>query len=271
MSSASVLIKLSEAHPLVIGAYRLGIASLILLAASTPTLGSVSAEVRRQVKVLFFSGVSLALHFATWITSLKYTSVAISVVLTDSAPIFSVLFAWVILGELPTSKEILGVVLGMMGALVIGCRSLSMSHFDFTGAVLALAGAVFLSAYLVAGRSARRSLPVIPYAALVYGISAVILAVAALAAGQRLLGYPTREYLIFAALALGPSCVAHTSYNYSLKYLKAHAVALAILGEPVGATLLAWIFLGEVPALEVAIGGALVLIGSALAASAEVG
>ena len=93
VSSASVLIKLSEAHPLVIGAHRLGIASLILLAASTPTLGSVSADVRRQVKVLFLSGVSQALHFATWITSLKYTSVAISVVLTDSAPIFSVLFA----------------------------------------------------------------------------------------------------------------------------------------------------------------------------------
>ncbi len=141
MSSASVLIKLSAAPPLVIGAHRLGIASLILLAASTHTFRSTtSAEVKKRVKVLFLSGISLALHFATWITSLKYTSVAISVVLTDSAPIFSVLLAWMILGELPTSKEMLGVALGMAGALVIGFRSLSMSSFDFTGAVLALAG-----------------------------------------------------------------------------------------------------------------------------------
>ncbi|HDM92671.1 MAG TPA: EamA family transporter, partial [Candidatus Korarchaeota archaeon] len=142
VSLASILIKLSAAPPLVIGANRLGIASLTLLLISAPTLKSIAAELRHQATVLTLSGVSLAVHFGTWITSLEYTSVAASVVLTDSAPIFSVLLAWIALGELPTRRESLGVALGVAGASIIGYGSLSLSHTEFKGALLALAGAV---------------------------------------------------------------------------------------------------------------------------------
>ncbi len=265
VSSASVLIKLSNAPAMVIAANRLLIAAAIMSLVSLPSLLRSMEVVKGLLPQLTASGAALAVHFATWVTSLKYTSVAVSVVLVDSAPMFAAVLGWALLGDRMTIREAVGIALGMLGAAAIVGEAWALTERDLVGAILALAGAVALAFYLVAGRALRRSLGTLPYAASVYGVSGLALAAGALSMGSPLAGYPAREYAIFLALALGPSCVGHTLYNYALKYVKAHVVSLAILMEPIGATVLAWIVLGEVPSLRVMIGGAVLLAGVALA------
>ncbi len=265
VSSASVLIKLSEAPALAIAANRLLIAAAVMLVASAPSLGPSLGDMRRLAFPLLASGAALAVHFAAWVTSLKYTSVAVSIVLVDSAPMFAAVLGWSLLGDRLTAREAVGIGLGILGAAAIVGEARRLTQRDLIGAAMALAGAVALAVYLVAGRSVRRSLGTLPYAASVYAVSGLALGGAAALAGQPLAGYPAREYAIFLALALGPSCVGHTLYNYALRYVKAHVVSLAILMEPVGATLMAWAVLGEVPSLRVVAGGALLLTGVAMA------
>ncbi len=265
VSSASVLIKLSEAPAMVIAANRLLIAAAIMSLISLPSLARSLEVLRRLFLPLAASGAALAIHFATWVTSLKYTSVAVSVVLVDSAPMFAAVLGWTLLRDRLTVREAVGIALGILGAAAIVGEARALTEKDLIGAVLALAGAVALAFYLVAGRVLRRSLSTLPYAASVYAVSGLTLAAGAVSMGHPFSGYPMREYAIFLALALGPSCVGHTLYNYALKYVKAHVVSLAILMEPIGATLLAWIVLGEVPSLRVVIGGAVLLAGVALA------
>jgi len=157
--------------------------------------------------------------------------------------------------------------MGVVGALlVVGGPSHGGS---LLGAILALIGSIALSLYLISGRRLRRGIDTFPYAASVYGIAALALLIAAFASNSPLTGYDRRDFLIFLALALGPSCLGHTSYNYALKHLKAHGVSVAILGEPVGATLLAWIFLKEKPNIGVILGGPLIIIGSILTLKQE--
>ncbi len=265
VSSASVLIKLSNAPAMVIAANRLLIAAAIMSLVSLPSLLRSVEVVEGLLPHLAASGIALAVHFATWVTSLKYTSVAVSVVLVDSAPMFAAVLGWALLGDRITLREAVGIALGMLGAAAIVGEAWTLTERDLLGATLALAGAVALALYLVAGRALRRSLDTLSYAASVYGVSGLALAAGALSIGSPLTGYPFREYAIFLALALGPSCVGHTLYNYALKYVKAHVVSLAILMEPIGATVLAWVVLGEVPSLRVVIGGAVLLAGVTLA------
>ncbi len=152
--------------------------------------------------------------------------------------------------------------MGVAGAIAVVGRPKTGS--SLLGITLALIGSIAFSIYLISGRYLRKFMDTIPYAASVYGTAFIFLLAAAMVKGIPLIGYGTREILIFLALALGPSCLAHTSYNYALKSLKAHAVSMAILGEPLGATMLAWILFKETPGIGVILGGLLIVTGSIL-------
>jgi drug/metabolite transporter (DMT)-like permease len=203
--------------------------------------------------------VALALHFATWIASLSHTSIAASVLLVNTAPIFAVLFAWLFLDERAPGAVLVAIPIASVGAALIAFGDHAGSPGSLFGNLLALAGAVTLAAYQVIGRGLRTALPLNAYVLAVWSTAAVCLAVMAAAFGVPLTGYGGRTWIAFVALALVPTIGGHGLANVSLRLLPAPTVGLFLLGEPVGASILAWLVFGEIPATWTLVGGAIVL------------
>ncbi|MDF1553568.1 MAG: DMT family transporter [Deferrisomatales bacterium] len=263
ISTAAVLIRLCDAPSLVIAAYRLGIASLVVVPVELVRTRGLPS--RRDLGWCVLSGLFLSAHFAAWISSLAYTSVASSVVLVTTNPLFVGLFSWWVLREPPGRRTAAGIALGMVGATAIGWGDFRGGAAPLLGDALALLGALAASAYLLTGRVARRRLATHTYVAWTYGCCALFLCAATVAAGLPLGPYPPETLGYLVLLALVPQLVGHTAINWSLAHLTAPTVSVAILGEVVGASLLAWWVLGEVPGLTTVAGGALICTGIVLA------
>ncbi|MGA2383651.1 MAG: DMT family transporter [Gemmatimonadales bacterium] len=274
MSWAAPLIRLSTAPPLAIAAWRLTFATLLLspvLAASRNQRLEWAKLGGPQRHIAALAGVFLALHFASWITSLRLTTVAASAVLVSLSPVFAWVFSRAFLGERPARRQAVGIVLAIIGAAVIALGDASRAgRGALLGDLLALAGAAFGGAYFVIGRRLRADLGLVAYITPVYGVAAAVLLVWATGLHQAFVAYPAKDWLIFAALAAGPMIVGHGGLNYALRYLPAYTVNVAALGEPVGATLIAWLLpaIAESPGLTAVAGGVLALGGIALALAA---
>lgn len=265
---AAVFIRLAEAPPLVIAAYRLSIAALVLApVAWIKARDELRGLDRRQVWLAVASGAFLALHFSLWIASLDFTSVASSVVLVTASPIFVAIASYLLFREKLTVRIIGGIAISVAGAIIIGYASWQIGVNSLLGSILSLGGALAVSGYMLIGRRLRQNTGLLSYIFLTYLSAAVFLMAAVLITGQKLQGYSGTTYLMFILLALVPQLVGHTSLNWALKYMPATIVTVAVLGEPVGATLLAWSILGEVPRLVEIIGGLLILAGIAVAFS----
>ncbi len=271
MSWAAPLIRLSAAPPLAIAAWRLGFATLLLLPAflASPRPRAEWARLGRPARrIAVVAGVALALHFASWITSLRLTSVAASAVLVSLSPVFAWGFSRVFLGERPAARQAVGIVLAIVGAAVIALGDARHAgRGALIGDLLALAGAVFGGAYFVIGRRLRAELGLVAYITPVYGVAAAVLLVWAAGRGEAFVGYAASDWLIFLTLAAGPMLVGHGGLNYALRYRPAYTVNVAALGEPVGATLIAWLLpaIAEAPGVPAVVGGVLALGGIALA------
>lgn len=270
ISFAAPLVRLSTAHPLAIAAWRLAFSLVIVAVALVATGGwrQWSRLDARGTAMALAGGVMLALHFWSWNSSIGLTSVAASVVLVNLQPaiVAGLSAAW--LHESPTARQRWGILLAIIGAIVIALPDVRGAagmggRRPLLGDMLAIVGAVTASLYYLAGRRLRQSLDLWPYVALVYGACLVTLLAAASMTGVQLGGQPPRELAIFAALALGPMLLGHTGMNWALRYLPAYVVILTVLGEPIGATLLAAVLPGirEVPSLLTLGGGSLVLAG----------
>jgi drug/metabolite transporter (DMT)-like permease len=207
--------------------------------------------------------VFLAGHFATWIASIGLTSVAASVVLVSTAPIFVAVLSALFLRERPGRRQWAGIVLAVAGAAWIGWGDFRGGADPLRGDLLALAGAVLVAAYYVIGRRLRARIDIWPFVGVVYGCAALTLLLALPLAGVPLAGYPPADWAVFAGLAAGPMLVGHTGQNWALRYLPAYVVNLSLLGEPVGATLIAWLLPGiaEAPPPAALAGGGLILCG----------
>jgi drug/metabolite transporter (DMT)-like permease len=214
--------------------------------------------------VLLISGATLAVHFATWVASLSYTSVAASVLLVNTAPLFAVGFSWAFLHERASPVVLLAIALALAGAGLIAFGDWTGSAGSLGGIVLALVGAVTLAAYHVIGRGLRESLPLNAYVFAVWAVAAATLLAFCLIGRVPLRGYPPKTWLLFLALALVPTLVGHGLVNRSLRVLPAPTVGLFLLGEPIGASALAWAVLGEVPGPWTLAGGSVVLLALAL-------
>lgn len=260
ISTASIFIKLCDAHPLVIASYRLGLASLILapIALRHRRYGTL---LRNRWKLLLLTGLFLALHFALWIASLQHTSVASSVVIVHMNPVFVGLGSYLFLREKATTLMILGILLSIMGAVVIGLSDLTTSIHSAWGDLLALGGALMTSGYLIAGRRLRQDLDLLSYIFPVYALASIVVILIGLVVGVSFFGYPLRTYVLFLMLAIIPQLIGHSTFNWSLKFFSASTVAVLILGEPVGSTLLAYWFLGETLNLWKVAGGTCILVG----------
>ncbi len=270
ISFAGPLVRLSHADPLAVAAWRLGF-SLIVIAIFLAVQGSWRQWARldrRAVAVGVGAGALLAIHFWAWNASISYTTVAASVVLVNTQPVVVAALSALWLREPPTRRQWVGIAIAMLGALIVALPDMLRSGTGgggraLLGDLLALLGAATAATYFVAGRRLRATLDLWPYVGLVYGACFVVLVLVGVSIRVPLAPQPAREVAIFAALALGPMLLGHTGLNYALRYLPAYVVNLTLLGEPVGATLLAAALPGihEVPGAATLIGGAIVLVG----------
>ena len=267
ISTAAPLIKLvSDVPPLVVAAYRLGLAALIFTPLSLIRLRTEHIPISvRDLWIVAGAGMCLALHFAAWIASLRYTSVASSVALVTMNPLLLAIAGYLIWNERLVRRQWLGIGLALLGGLCIGWNDFQQPRPAVVSAVygdiLAVCGAIMVSAYLLCGRFARARLSLSVYVGLVYGCAALVLITGCLLFQLPLFGYATQDYIILILLALIPQVLGHTILNWALAYMSPTLVALAILGEPIGAALLAWVFLNEPVVLLQGLGAVCLLTG----------
>lgn len=268
ISFAGPLVRLSNASPLTIAVWRLGFSLLIVAVFLVAT--SEWRDWRRiggrQFLLALSAGVCLALHFWAWNASIHLTTIAASVTLVNLQPAMVAAISAIALKERPTSKQILGIAIAMVGALIIAAPDFSRgneANAPLVGNLLAVSAALTAAIYYTIGRTLRRMLGIWAYVAIVYGAAFVALIAIALFRGVSLAPQPSRELAIFAALALGPMLLGHTGMNWALEFLPAYVVNLTVLGEPVGATLLGAIIpaIHQIPGVSTLVGGAIVLGG----------
>ncbi|MGA2515610.1 MAG: DMT family transporter [Thermodesulfobacteriota bacterium] len=244
ISTASIFIKLCDAPVLIIATYRLILASLMLSPFAYYKKTWRGWE-RNALGWLLLSGLLLSLHFALWITSLKYTSVASSVVLVTTHPIFVGVGGLLFLKERLALNLIIGIALSVLGSGLISYGDMALSREALMGDGLALLGAIAASGYLLVGRKVRKDQDLFSYIFPVYSMAGLILILFSLIFKEPFFGYSSSTYFYFFLLALVPQLIGHTTFNWALKYLPASMVAVAILGEPIGSTILAYFILGE--------------------------
>jgi drug/metabolite transporter (DMT)-like permease len=260
ISTASIFIKLCDAPALIIATYRMVLASLILMPFAYCQRTWRGWE-RNEWGWLLFSGLFLSLHFAFWIASLKYTSVASSVVLVSTHPIFVGVGGWLLLKERIGLNLIFGIALSVLGSGLISYGDLSLSKEAWIGDGFALLGAITASGYLLVGRKMRKDRNLISYIFPVYSTAGLILILLALIFQKPFFGFSISTYSYLFLLALVPQLIGHTTFNWALKYLRASMVAIISLGEPIGSTMLAYLILGEGLTISKVIGGISILAG----------
>ena len=244
ISTASIFTKLCDAPVLIIATYRMILASLMLMPFACYKKTWRGWE-RNEMGWFLLSGLFLSLHFAFWIASLKYTSVASSVVLVTTHPIFVGIGSWLFLKERIGMNLVLGIALSVLGSGLISYGDMSLSKEALMGDGFALLGAIAASGYLLVGRKMRKEQDLLSYIFPVYSTAGLILILLSLIFQKSYWGYSPSTYLFLFLLALVPQLIGHTTFNWALKYLPASMVAITILGEPLGSTILAYFILGE--------------------------
>ncbi len=273
------MIRLAQAE----GISSLGIAAWRLTLAAAILWPLVWSRNQAQIRALSsrdwfmggISGIFLALHFASWISSLAYTSVASSLALVSTNPVWIALVSWLLFRERLSGWLVLGIAAAAGGSALIFHSDAQLAATPATsnamlGNTLAVIGSITVCGYLLIGRKLRKTVSLVPYIWLVYSSAALVLMIMALAAGVSLTGYSTAGWLCLFALALGPQLLGHSAFNWALKHVSATFIAIAILGEPVGSALLAWLFFGETFAPLQLAGFCLLLAGIYLASRGEV-
>jgi drug/metabolite transporter (DMT)-like permease len=282
VSTSSIFVRFAQADApsLVIAALRLSWAALLLTpVAWTRHRAELTQLTRKEVMLGIASGIFLAAHFGTWISSLEYTTIASSVVFVSTGPLWVAILSPVLLNERLRGGAVIGLFVAILGGALIGlsdacswsrglqCPQLGqmMEGDAMWGNFLALIGAWTVSGYLIIGRKLRAKMSLIPYIFFVYGICGMALIVTMLLAGQSPFGYPARTYGWIFLLAVFPQLIGHSTYNWVLRYIPATLVAVVTLVEPIVSAILAYFILREAPSVGVLLGGLLILIGIFLA------
>jgi drug/metabolite transporter (DMT)-like permease len=280
VSSAAILIRIAQREgvsSMAIASWRLAFAALAL---APLVLTRYRAELQQVPRQDFFlggvAGVFLALHFASWISSLAYTSVASSTALVTTNPVWIALVSWLVFGERLGKWLMIGIAAAIAGSALIFLSdatqaTTSSNQNALIGNLLSVAGSMTVCGYLLLGRRLRRSVPLMPYVWVVYSCAAIVLLLTTVLAGLPLTGFSFTGWLCLAGLAIGPQLLGHTIFNWALKHVSATFIAIAILGEPIGSALLAWLIFGETFAFLQMAGFALLMAGIYLASRQELG
>jgi len=270
ISFGSIFARYADAPAIVKSAYRLGISALIVVPYATLFhRREYLAMSRREFGLCAVSGFFLALHFATWIASLDYTSIASSVILVNTIPIWIALFG-VITGAARMSRKMwFSVLVSFLGACIVGYKDVSFGETALKGNVLAIAGSWSCAAYILCGREVRKKLSLVPYIALCYGVAAVLLWSAVFAGGYSITGYSNVTWGAFIGSAVMSQILGHSSYNWALGCFSAGFVGIMLLGEPLVSVILAYFLFNEAPTTLKIVGGALLLYSIVIAAKEE--
>ena len=259
VSAAAIFIRLADAPAIAVAFWRCALGAALLL-----PLALVRRERfprGRDLWVGIASGVALGAHFGFWISSLDHTSVAASVVLVSTQPVFVAILAYLVFGERTSPLSFAGILAALVGTAVIAGDD-SVGPAALLGNALALAGAVTVAVYVLVGRYSRTGgIGVLPYSVVVYSAAALALLPVALVLDIRLWGYPGETWFWIWAITLGPQLMGHTVFNWALRYVEASIISGTILAEPVISALLAWLILAEKPGLPTILGGCVVLLG----------
>ncbi len=272
VAHGSIFVRLAvAASPLAIAAWRLTLATAIVLPIAWVRDASGFGEVDSRTPWLILgAGALLAAHFATWITSLDFTSISNSVVLVSTAPL------WVaVLGRLTRTLQLSrrmtwAVLLSVGGAIVIGWGSLSIGSSTLTGDLLALIGAACMGGYLLVAQHIQRTLRLAPYVTLVYGTTALLLWAAALGSGAQMRGFGATTWWALLGIAVVSQVIGHSGYNWSLRHLRPDFVAVTLLAEPIVASTLGLILFREAIPAHTLAGGGVILAAIAMAARAQI-
>lgn len=261
ISLAAIFIRYAEAPGVVVAAYRMLSASLVLLPFSIPALRQAQLT-RRTFFYSLIAGVCLAVHFAAWISSLSLTSVTASVSIVASQPLWVALFSWMFLGLAPSFLVLIGIMLAVVGGALISFGDFGSGSAPLVGNGLALMGAISAAAYYLLGRAAQHGgVSLNAYIGLAYGSAALVLAPLPWLLNMSYIDYSLETFMWIGLLALIPQLVGHTSVNYALNYLPPAVVATAVLLEPVGASVFALILFRELPSGTVVLGALILLMG----------
>ncbi len=266
IASSAVLVEVAAASAVALAFWRC-LGGALLLAPAAARSGISLAQLRRCQVPLLLGGLSLGLHFATWLASLERTSTAASVTLVTTAPVFVVAGTW-LTGRRPSSRTLVAVAIAVVGAVVLTGGDLIRNPGSVDGDLLALTGAVCMAVYLLVGDRLRSDLGTASYAAPVYAIAAAALIPIAFVGGVALTGFDSHTWLAVGAMIIGPQIGGHTVLNHLLGRIGSVLVSMILLAEPIVASLLTWIFFGEVPPSTAWIGAPIVLLGMGLAITA---
>ncbi|WP_010098119.1 DMT family transporter [Ornithinibacillus scapharcae] len=263
VSTSAVLVKLAENAPAaIIANYRLLIAVLLM----TPIMiWKYRHEFRLITKkdwlLSSLAGIFLAFHFILWFESLNYTSVASSVVLVTLQPIFAFLGTYLFFQERFTAGAIISMIIALLGSVIISWGDFQISGMALFGDILAFIGAIAITVYFLFGQNARRRLSLMTYTYVVYGVSSITLVLYNIVLQNPFFGYSADHWLIFLALAIFPTFFGHTLFNWALKWLSTSTISMAIVFEPIGASVLAYFILGEKITWSQWLGGTIVIFG----------
>ncbi|MFB6112413.1 MAG: DMT family transporter [Halobacteriaceae archaeon] len=263
VSTSAILIRAGDAPKPVMAFYRVLFTTLLLAPLAGRYLEDFRRLDNRDVLAAGAAGIALAAHFAAWFESVDRTSIAASVTLVQTAPVFVAIGARTLLDERLTRSMIAGILLAAGGSAVMSAGGIfgGTGPAPLLGNALAVVGAIMAAGYVLAGRSIRQRVRLVPYVLVVYAVCTVVLFGYVLATGFAFGGYPRHEWLLFLGMAVGPGLFGHTVVNWALEHLESSVVSVTLVGEPVGSTILALAIFGEVPTVATVLGGAIVLSG----------
>jgi drug/metabolite transporter (DMT)-like permease len=262
VSFSAIFIRwVDEAEPLAIAAYRLGFTTLVLLPFAIGQRHEFLKVERRDFGIMVMIGIVLAIHFAFWITSIEETSVASSVILVTSHPLFVGLISHYYLKEKLSLTNAIGIITAFSGIIILTVGDWGLGSTNFRGDMFALVGAFAAGTYILGGRQIRKRYNLITYVVIVYGTCTLALFATCLVLAVPLYSFPRNDWILFILMALIPGILGHTVYNWTLGYVKASVVSVSLLGEPIGSSILAVLLISEVPTIYTIIGGAIVLAG----------
>ena len=263
VSSSAVLVKLADSAPAaIIANYRLLFAVLIMLPVVLMKYRHEFRFIHKKDWIFsILAGIFLAFHFILWFESLNYTSVASSVVLVTLQPIFAFLGTYLFFKERFSYGSLISMIIALFGSIIISWGDFQISGMALFGDILALLGAVAVTAYFLFGQRVRKNLSLMTYTFIVYSISTLTLILYNIGLQNPFFGYSASHWWIFLALAIFPTFFGHTLFNWALRWLSTSKISMGNVFEPVGATILAYLILGETVTWYQLLGGTIVVFG----------
>tara|TARA_Y100000590_G_scaffold391837_1_gene468817 strand:- start:488 stop:1372 length:885 start_codon:yes stop_codon:yes gene_type:complete len=270
ISTSAILIRFSGSDPLVIGSYRQTFATLLFVPFLIKDKGQeIRALPQQRLVEMAITGVLLGGHFGFFISSVKATSIAASVLLGTCHIVYVAIIGWLFLGERLNSKAIKGTIIALLGIVVLFGGDLVQDPGNFQGNILAFVSGILAGLYYLSGRKLRKEISLPLYALVVYFFSALTMWSVVIIQDLDYRNLPIEEIQLFVLMALIPTLLGHTMQNWALGFLPAYVVSISLLSEPVGSGILAWIIFSEIPSIGVFIGGLVVLIGVYVVTTAE--